>query len=209
MTDRDVLRFVTRELPPPPARVLEVGAGQGELANELRALGYDVLAIDPATESAAVERTALIDVEAPAAFFDAVLAVRSLHHVEPLAESLARLAELVRPGGRLVVDEYDVEAFDERCARWLIERSDHHDHDPAAMVTDLRAHLHSIARLREDLARWFDLGEVEHGPSLYRWDRLPPGLRSEEEAAIARGELPATGSRFIGVPKLTTRDLDI
>src|SRR4051812_8862849 len=45
--DPGVVAFVHAALPPPPARVLEVGAGQGKLAAALRAAGYDVVAIDP------------------------------------------------------------------------------------------------------------------------------------------------------------------
>ena len=61
-------------------------------------------------------RCALHELDAPQASFDAAVAVVSLHHVEPLDESCRRLAELVRPGGRLVVDEFDVERYDERAA---------------------------------------------------------------------------------------------
>jgi 2-polyprenyl-3-methyl-5-hydroxy-6-metoxy-1,4-benzoquinol methylase len=49
--DRGVLEFVLGALPSPPARVLEVGAGGGELAADLRDAGYDVLAIDPCSTS--------------------------------------------------------------------------------------------------------------------------------------------------------------
>src|SRR4051794_3712498 len=97
-------------LPPPPARLLEVGAGGGALALELAQAGYDVVAIDPEPGAPHVRAVALADVEEPDASFDAALAVVSLHHVEPLESSLQRLASLVRPGGRLVVDELDVEA---------------------------------------------------------------------------------------------------
>src|ERR671932_2004120 len=87
-----VRAYVRSALPPPPARVLEVGAGAGELAAALRAAGWDVVAIDPAADGAAgVEPVALLDLEAAEASFDAVVAVVSLHHVEPLAESCARL----------------------------------------------------------------------------------------------------------------------
>jgi len=34
-------------LPPPPARVLDVGCGQGALTTALAVDGYDVLGIDP------------------------------------------------------------------------------------------------------------------------------------------------------------------
>jgi SAM-dependent methyltransferase len=189
----DVIAFVRASLPPAPARVLEIGAGDGTLATALA--GYDVVAIDPASEAAHVRRVALLDLDEPDASFDAAVAVVSLHHVEPLEASFERLAALVRPGGVLVVDEIDFERFDERAARWWLERRDHAG-DPAEMVAGVRDHMHWLARIRGELARWFDVGEPVRGPYLYRWD-LPPGLRETEEALIASGALPATGARFV------------
>jgi SAM-dependent methyltransferase len=192
----DVIAFARAALPAPPARVLEVGAGDGELAAALVDAGYDVVAIDPASSSPAVRPIALHELDAEP--FDAAVAVVSLHHVEPLEASFRRLAELVRPGGTLVVDEIDVERLDERAARWWVEHSGRHDHEPGELVSGMRDHLHSLALLRETLGAWFALGEPVRGAYLYRWD-LPPGLREREEALIAAGELPAIGARLVGV----------
>jgi SAM-dependent methyltransferase len=194
---------VRASLPPPPARVLEVGAGDGELAEALTAGGYDVVAIDPASTAANVRAVALHELREPPASFDHAVAVLSLHHVEPLAESCRRLAELVRHGGTLVVDEFDVERFDERAARWQAthrERSGQHAHAPAEDVAYLRAHLHPLATLRQALGEWFELSEPVRGPYLHRWE-LPPGLRGSEEDEIAAGSLPATGARLVGKRK--------
>lgn len=193
MPATDVIAFVRAALPPAPARVLEVGAGNGDLAAALADAGYEVVAIDPASESANVRRVALNELdEAP---FDAAVAIVSFHHVEPLEESFERLAALVRPGGVLVVDEVDFERFDERAARWWLDHADH-DGDPAEMVAGVRGHMHTLARLREALAPWFATGEPVRGPYLYRWD-LPPGLREAEVELIASGALPATGARLV------------
>jgi SAM-dependent methyltransferase len=194
--DLDVLAFVRAALPDPPARVLEVGAGNGELAVALRRAGYDVLAIDPVGEPPAVAPIALLDVDEPAASFDAAVAVVSLHHVEPLAESCRRLGELVRPGATLVVDEFAVERFDERAAGWWIAQRAADD-DASEVVAHLRAHLHPLSALCAALSPWFDLGEPVRGPYLHRWD-VPPDLRAAEEHLIATGRLPATGVRLIG-----------
>jgi SAM-dependent methyltransferase len=201
--DAGVAAFVRGALPPAPARVLEVGAGSGELAAALREAGYNVVAIDPAADGApGVEPVALIDLEAGHASFDGAVAVVSLHHVEPLAESCERLAAVVRPGGTLVVDEFDVARFDDRAAAWQIAQRkaagiDHPDHD-AGWSNDLRHHMHPVDAIRAALAPAFDLGEPVPGPYLYRWD-LHPALRAVEEALIAAGELPATGARLVGV----------
>lgn len=197
----DVVGFVRAALPSPPARVLEVGAGDGRLAAALRAAGHEVLAIDPAADGPDVVAVALHELTEPAGSFDAAVAVVSLHHVEPLAESCRRLGELVRSGGRLVIDEFDVEAFDERAARWLHAQcaaaGNPREDEPAATVAQLRDHLHAVSLLRDQLSPFFALGEPVPGSYLHRW-HLPPGLREPEEHLIATGELPATGVRLVG-----------
>ncbi len=201
MLDPAVTAFVRASLPEPPARVLEIGAGAGELAAVLVSSGHEVVAIDPAATSPPVLAVALHELDAPAASFDAAVAVVSLHHVEPLDESMRRLGELVRAGGVVVVDEFDVDRLDERAAAWLIEHrgaAGHETHDhPQGLVAELRSHLHSIGRIREALGEWFAVGEPVRGPYLYRWE-LPPELRDPEERLIADGQLPATGARFVG-----------
>ena len=188
--------FVRAALPPAPARVLEIGAGDGELAAILAQAGYDIVAIDPASSSADVRPVALHELEEPPASFDAAVAVVSLHHVEPLEESARRLADLVRGGGTLAVDEIDVERLDERAVRWWLgHRGD--VGTPGEIVAGMREH-HSLAQLREALNRWFALGEPVRGAYMHRWN-LPPGLREEEEQLIAAGELPAFGARLVGV----------
>ena len=180
--------------------MLEVGAGSGELAAALRDDGYDVVAIDPASESPDVRAVGLADLDEPAASFDAALAVVSLHHVEPLAESCARLADVVRPGGRLVVDEFDVERFDERAATWWLAGREGaaHDHGgPADVLARLREHIHPVQRVVAELDEWFALEEPVRCAYLHRWD-MPPGLLADESELIAAGSLPATGVRMVG-----------
>src|SRR4029079_5777240 len=90
MVEPGVLAFARGSLPPPPARVLEIGAGAGALAAALREHSYAVTAIDPRAEDAdGVERTALIDADGR---YDAAIAVVSLNHLAPLAESCGRPA---------------------------------------------------------------------------------------------------------------------
>lgn len=198
----DVIAFVRAALPPPPARVLEIGAGQGELAAELRDGGYEVTAIDPAAdEGGAVQQTALLDMDGGAAF-DAAVAIVSLHHVEPLEESCAHLATLMRPGGRLVVDEFDVARIDERAATWWLAQrraaGTPDEHDAEGLIGFMRHHVHALEQIRAALEPHFALGEPLPGPYLHRWN-LDPGLRDVEERLIAAGRLPATGARLIGV----------
>jgi SAM-dependent methyltransferase len=193
----DVTAFVRAALPAPLVRVLEVGAGDGELAAALADAGYDVVAIDPAADAPAVRPVALHELDEPRASFDAAVAVVSLHHVQPREESFRRLAELVRPGGVLAIDEIDVERLDERAASWWLAHGSH-EAEPGEVVANLRGHLHSLARMREVLGEWFALGEPVRGAYMHRWD-VPTGLREAEERLIASGELPAVGVRLVGI----------
>ena len=200
----DVLAFVRGALPAPPARVLEIGAGRGELAAQLRDAGYDVRAIDPAAEDGSgVERLALLEVSGT---FDAAVAVVSLHHVEPLEASCAHLGTLVRPGGTLAIDEFDVTRLDDRAAEWWLEQRRAagavEERGAQDLIAFMRGHVHSLGAVCEALRADFTLSEPETGPYLHRWN-LGPELRDDEQQLIAAGRLPATGARLVGTRRLT------
>jgi SAM-dependent methyltransferase len=196
----DLLAFVRASLPAPPLRLLEVGAGDGALAAALAEAGYEVVAIDPEPSGPNIRRVALLALDEPAGSFDAALAVTSLHHVEPLEGSLEHLAKLLKPGAVLVVDEFDVAAFDEQAAGWWLRQrrafgGDEHA-TAAELVGEHRAHLHPLERILAVLEPNFRVGAPEYGPYLYRWD-LDESLRRDEVDAIARGEIPAVGARLL------------
>ena len=200
MIDPHLLAFVRAGLPEPPARLLEIGAGDGELARALAASGYEVVAIDPAPGGAGVVAVALHELAQEVGTFDAALAVTSLHHVEPLEASLSRLAETLAPGAVLVVDEFDVGALDVRAAEWWLSRRGTAEgagrKSAEDVVAEHRAHLHPLERIVAALEADFRVESPRSGPYLYRWG-LDPAFRSEEEDAIARGEIPATGARLL------------
>src|SRR3954466_7696240 len=121
MASVDLRAFVRANLPEPPARVLEIGAGAGGLARALRAAGYDVLALDPRSDGDDdVRPVALVDLDEPAGSFAAAVAVVSLHHVDPLEESCRLPGELVGRGGPVVVEEFAVGPFDLGAAAWWL-----------------------------------------------------------------------------------------
>jgi hypothetical protein len=196
----EVEQWVRAHLPPAPARVLEVGAGDGTLARSLRGSGYDVTAIDPKSQSADVLPLALSDLDDLHETFDAAVAVVSLHHVEPLEASIERLASVMHDGSPLLVDEFDVSALDERAASWWLAQriacGAKEPEMPAELVATMRSKIHSLDELVHILRHSFDVGEPERGTYLYRW-KLDESLRPAEEELAARGELPRTGARFI------------
>jgi SAM-dependent methyltransferase len=203
----DVTSFVRANLPPVPARILEVGAGEGALARELAVDGYTVLAIDPESTTADVLPIPLAALDESAASFDAAVAVVSLHHVEPLDLSCARLAEVLRRSAPLVIDEFDVDSFDDRAAAWWLEQrralGSPEDTSPADLVAELRAHLHPLSAIRAALAPHFDLGRPRRGSYLYRWN-LDDALRVLEEQLIDEGLVPAVGARLVATRKRQT-----
>jgi SAM-dependent methyltransferase len=202
VADSDVLAFVRANLPPPACRVLEIGAGEGELAAALATAGYVVTAIDPEPRGGDVHGVALADLKAEPGTFQAAVAIRSLHHVHPLAPSLERLADVLRSGAPVVIDEMDVVAFDDRAADWWLRQQallgQARDVSPQQLVDEHRAHLHPLDVIVDALAAWFDLGAAVRGPWLYRWE-LGASFRDEEERLISVGQLPAVGARLVAV----------
>jgi SAM-dependent methyltransferase len=92
----------------PGPRVLDVGIGTGIGARQFRAVGCEVLGVEPDVRMAEFARRSGLEVEVatfedwePAGRnFDAVVAGQSWHWVDPLAGA-AKAARVLRPGGRL------------------------------------------------------------------------------------------------------------
>jgi 2-polyprenyl-3-methyl-5-hydroxy-6-metoxy-1,4-benzoquinol methylase len=183
--------------------VLEIGAGRGELAVALSDAGYAITAVDPAAEPGGiVQPCSLLEVRGS---FDVAVSIVALHHVDPLEGSCAHLATLLPPGGRLVVDEIDIDRYDERAIQWWRSQRqalglDEHERGASDILGHMREHIHPLERVLAALAPDFDLGQPVPGPYLHRWE-LRPSLYEAEVDLIAAGLLPAVGCRLIATRK--------
>lgn len=114
------------------ARVLEVGCGGGALAKSLLDDGFDVVAIDASDDAVTAARKhgvmaiqndffalPLPAAESDATKYDAIVFSRSLHHVLPLDAALERAKALLKPDGKLIVDEFGCELIDAPTAVWF------------------------------------------------------------------------------------------
>jgi SAM-dependent methyltransferase len=136
LTHGRLWRLVAEVLPPPPARVLDIGCGTGALSLAIAQAGHDVTAIDPdptaielAERSAhrappgrlAYHRSDVATWVADEACFDVVVTSRTLHHVSEPAHALERIRRWLRPGGQLVCIDFLHDRFDRRDARWIAQ----------------------------------------------------------------------------------------
>jgi 2-polyprenyl-3-methyl-5-hydroxy-6-metoxy-1,4-benzoquinol methylase len=182
------LEFFLAHLPQPPARVLEVGCGDGTLARAL-AETYEVTAIDPAAPEGAIFRRERIE-DHTGGPYDAIVASSSLHHVHDLDAVVAQLASLAP---LLLLSEFAWERLDARGAAWLAQYMETDRWDAA------HAHHHTGAALREALARMFDERAYVEVPYLYRFASVPA---EAEQAALAAGEVQQLGFFYAGVSRL-------
>jgi len=198
--------FVLAALPPPPARVLEVGCGAGKLARAVDAAGYGVLAIDPeAPEGPIFQRTTLEELDQVGPF-DAAIASYSLHHIENLNPALDRLATLLQPHGGLVIEEFGWDRLDQATAEWYGRQQGNPSVE--SVLAEWRAEhegLHGYEEMRRALDERFAENYFEWRPYLYRCLERDD-LETGERDAVAQGEIRAIGFRYMGMSKRDTDD---
>jgi SAM-dependent methyltransferase len=131
-----LIDFVLSQLPPPPARVLEVGCGEGQLARALDDRGYDVVAIDPEAPDGAIFRRTTIEAFDDPGPFDAVVASLSLHHVPDLAGALDKLVRFLR--GPLILNEHAWDRLEPMTREWAEEHEGLHGYGAMRPELDAR-----------------------------------------------------------------------
>lgn len=200
--------FALNALPVPPCRVLEVGAGNGQLARALRRAGYDVLAIDPAAEDVeAVAQTAIEDLDSSVGPFSAVVANRSLHHLRDLEIGLDRIVDLLPSDGMLILQEFSWDQVDDTTGVWLQREA----HRLGLLGDDERGDrwlerwrgdhrdLATFAQLTEALERRFTQLHFSWIPYLAEeYLDADPTAVSREHELLDQGRIQAAAFRYIG-----------
>ncbi|WP_162605873.1 class I SAM-dependent methyltransferase [Jiangella aurantiaca] len=182
--------FIDDHLPPGPARVLDAGCGDGALADRLRARGYEVTAIDIDPDLAR-PGVRIADIcgfrDDP---YDAVIFSLSLHHVADLDAALDSTGALLRPGGRLLLDEFAHECADESIA-------DRFYAAPGSLPRWRERHreYHAGTAMVEAVARRFAITSLARVPYLHRY---------LEDASLRDAE-SVLGLQLVAEPRPTAR----
>ena len=204
----DFATFVLDQLPPPPGRVLEVGCGrEGGLVAVLVDAGYDALGVDPhAPEGDRFLRTTFQNLPSDKVSlggWDAVVAGRVLHHVNPLDEGLDTLASLAP---LLLVDEFAHDRIDAAAQDWyegqhrMLRATGLEPYGPPDLDEWRVRHpgLHAHGVLLDALRAHYEERVFEWVPYLCRW-LGGPSSEALEQVLIDTGVVPAIGYRWAGV----------
>ena len=161
--------------------------------------------------------------------FDAVLFTRSLHHIHPLDESVARAAKSLTEGGRIIVEDFAYDSVDEKTLRWFRTAIRSLEATGQLIVGDeflekilaktetfnawQQCHehdLHTAAEIGAQLERIFDRVIKEDAPYYFRYiaGAIPPSdkrdvilqaFAEQEEIMAANGSIVPLGRRFVAM----------
>lgn len=220
------LEFVGAALPEQASRLLEIGCGTGELAAALVRRGFEVVAVDMDEGAVAQAHAAGVDAreaewpEFSCGTFDAILFIRSLHHVRDLPASLDAAFAAVRPGGRVIVEDFMAEGGSARSEAWfasfarLLRDARLLPHPTPFLARclgeaepDGNDHDHDLHDSGAIEAALHARGRVSAAPSAYYFRYLLPALGlatglgatllAHELALIEAGVIDALGRRYV------------
>lgn len=209
--------FVRGQLPPSPARVLEIGCGPlGGFVPALLEGGYDAVGVDPEAPEGSNYHQVEVEGYDPPQPVECVVASTSLHHVADLDEVLDQLEALLVHDGVLVVVEWAWERFDEATARWCFARLapsapgvepgwlHRHQERWAASGQPWDGYCRTWAEQEglhpgEAIVRGLDARFTRrfHAEGPYLFADLPDTNEAEEQAAINAGLIRAGGIRYV------------
>jgi len=168
-----------------PRRVLEVGGGEGELAERIVSeLGMELVGVDQSKAMVEVQRSKGIDSRVGDvqtlpfgdAEFDAAVAAWMLYHLPDVDRALAELARVLRPGGVLVAVTNGVDHLKEL---WELagRASDIAQFNFRSDNGEEVLHRHFIAVERRDAHGWVTMDDATVRRFGASWDALAPLVR--------------------------------
>jgi SAM-dependent methyltransferase len=191
------LRFVARLAS--GARVLEVGAGDGDLVARMRERGLDAWGLEPSPGAAGAARARGLEVanvgveraQVEPASQDGVVLWHSLEHLDDPATALRGIASWLRPGGLVVVAIPNLDGLQARIGgdRWFGQDVPRHrtHFTPDGARALLERSGFRVARIRQVL--------IEQNP-LGMWQTLLNRLTAERDFAfrLTKGDLEGVPS---------------
>jgi len=132
------IEFIRRQIPDPPfRRILDLCCGEGRHAIPMARLGYDVTGVDTNEAALAVARQSsgsnarfmrrdMRELHLLAEPYDAVLCMwQSFGYFDDATNAavLKQIAEIMSPGGRLILDVYNRDFFERHQGQRIIEKS--------------------------------------------------------------------------------------
>ncbi len=193
---------------PKGGAVLEIGCGQGDLAQVLETSGFKVTAIDGDKDAIVAARARGVNA-ANATWptyqsdkVDAILFTRSLHHMHELDAAISAARARLTGHGVLLIEDFAFDKADARTINWFVAKlkSDRfarrlspprdsfvanilRANDPkAAWRHDHDHDLHTIEAMQTAVAAQFGQSSTHTAPYLYRY--LIPALPESDEAVI-------------------------
>jgi SAM-dependent methyltransferase len=184
----------------PPGRVLDVGAGDGTLLDALRRNGREALGLELVSTRPDIRAADIADLTERD--FAAIVFWHSLEHLPRPAEALARAAEMLAPGGVLVIAAPNSDSLQARLfkERWLaLDLPRHLVHLPASTLVErlrslgLRVTRTSHLRGGQVVFGWLHglVGTLPSRPDLYDAIRRPDARQTKMTPARRAGILAA------------------
>jgi SAM-dependent methyltransferase len=188
----------------PQGPVLDVGAGDGTLVEAFRRHGREAVGVDPYA-SGANPHVRAVELEEITGGWSAVIFWHSLEHLRKPVRALRHAAELVVPGGVLIVAVPNAESLQARLFgdRWLaLDLPRHLVHiSPPALLSELEAlgfRVERVSYLRggQVLFGWLHglVGRLPGHPDLYDTIRRSEARQAEQSPAFRLYTLSAAAA---------------
>lgn len=123
----ETYEFVSKHINPKGLKILEIGCGSGEFGLALQKAGASITAID--TDKKAIklakekglnaQNIDFLDYNEKS--FDVLIFTRSLHHIHEIEKALKHANNVLKPNGKLLLEEFALENVNFQTTRWYYD----------------------------------------------------------------------------------------